>query len=312
MEANVQTVFSTALEHTRHFETFALTKYRLYAQAVNPIFIHGYKGSAFHGGFGHALKCISPSIFQTVFQPPFPGDPPKPYVITPPLDAKPIYQIGDMFHFDLLLMGSAVQHFPICFAALEYLGEQLGIGKEKAKFKIVKIDYADHQNVWRPVYENNQWQFIDTVVSAAQLMRSTQQTTANHLTLKFHSFLRLKNDSKLVATAPAFSLLMDRLLGRICSLSKYYNNNCLLVDRSEREQYIQHANRITTTANHLQWQDWTRYSGRQKTTMKFGGLMGTIQYQGDFAPCYPFLKLGEWLHIGGKTSFGLGGYEMVS
>jgi len=46
--------------------------------------------------------------------------------------------------------------------------------------------------------------------------------------------------------------------------------------------------------------------------MKFGGLLGTITYAGDLEPFIPYLALGEWIHIGGKTSFGLGKYNIVT
>ncbi|MGH8590087.1 MAG: CRISPR system precrRNA processing endoribonuclease RAMP protein Cas6, partial [Gammaproteobacteria bacterium] len=41
-----------------------------------------------------------------------------------------------------------------------------------------------------------------------------------------------------------------------------------------------------------------------------GGLLGQITYRGDLSPFLPWLALGEWMHIGGKTSFGLGRYTI--
>ena len=58
-----------------------LAKYRVYAQATEHITLPEFKGSVFHGGFGHALKATLPSVFEYFFQPPFKGDPPRPYVI---------------------------------------------------------------------------------------------------------------------------------------------------------------------------------------------------------------------------------------
>ena len=48
-------------------------------------------------------------------------------------------------------------------------------------------------------------------------------------------------------------------------------------------------------------------SGHQHTWIKFGGLLGKITYRGDLTPFLPWFALGEWTHIGGKTSFGSGG-----
>jgi CRISPR/Cas system endoribonuclease Cas6 (RAMP superfamily) len=44
--------------------------------------------------------------------------------------------------------------------------------------------------------------------------------------------------------------------------------------------------------------------------MKFGGLLGEIRFQGNLQPFIPYLQMGEWCHIGGKTSFGLGKYRL--
>jgi CRISPR/Cas system endoribonuclease Cas6 (RAMP superfamily) len=44
--------------------------------------------------------------------------------------------------------------------------------------------------------------------------------------------------------------------------------------------------------------------------MSFGGLLGEIGYAGELAPFIPWLTLGQWTGIGGKTSFGLGLYNL--
>jgi hypothetical protein len=62
--------------------------------------------------------------------------------------------------------------------------------------------------------------------------------------------------------------------------------------------------------NSLRRWDWERYSSRQKTRMKMGGLMGEITYGGPVAAFEPFLRAGEILHVGKGTSFGLGKYEI--
>jgi CRISPR/Cas system endoribonuclease Cas6 (RAMP superfamily) len=44
--------------------------------------------------------------------------------------------------------------------------------------------------------------------------------------------------------------------------------------------------------------------------MKFGGLIGSITYEGKFDKFLPLLKLGEFIHIGKNTTFGLGKYKI--
>ncbi|MCI5167907.1 MAG: CRISPR system precrRNA processing endoribonuclease RAMP protein Cas6, partial [Candidatus Electrothrix sp. GM3_4] len=62
------------------------------------------------------------------------------------------------------------------------------------------------------------------------------------------------------------------------------------------------------------WRELPRFSGRQQQWMKFGGLLGSVSWQGrveDFRPFLPYLAIGEWIHVGGKSSFGLGKYVVA-
>ena len=44
--------------------------------------------------------------------------------------------------------------------------------------------------------------------------------------------------------------------------------------------------------------------------MKMGGFIGSITFEGDFEKFMPFLLLGEFIHVGKGTSFGLGKYKI--
>jgi len=41
-----------------------------------------------------------------------------------------------------------------------------------------------------------------------------------------------------------------------------------------------------------------------------GRFVGSITFEGDFEEFLPFLMLGEYIHVGKGTSFGLGKYEI--
>ncbi len=46
--------------------------------------------------------------------------------------------------------------------------------------------------------------------------------------------------------------------------------------------------------------------------MKLGGIIGTVTYTGQFTPFLPFILLGEFVHIGKNTTFGLGRYQIAN
>ncbi len=59
------------------------------------------------------------------------------------------------------------------------------------------------------------------------------------------------------------------------------------------------------------WEDWKRFSGRQKQAIHLGGLVGHMTYQGNWQPFLPFLPLTEWIQVGKGTVFGNGQVVVV-
>jgi hypothetical protein len=66
------------------------------------------------------------------------------------------------------------------------------------------------------------------------------------------------------------------------------------------------AEEVHPVEENLRWRDWERFSGRQKTRMKPGGVVGRVRYNGPVGPFLPYLRLGEYIHVGKNTAFGLG------
>jgi CRISPR/Cas system endoribonuclease Cas6 (RAMP superfamily) len=56
--------------------------------------------------------------------------------------------------------------------------------------------------------------------------------------------------------------------------------------------------------------DLYRYSNRQHTRMKLGGLMGNLRIEGLDKESSRYLQLGEILGVGKQTVFGLGSYSL--
>lgn len=117
--------------------------------------------------------------------------------------------------------------------------------------------------------------------------------------------LRMKYNRDLVVK-PEFHIIIRNLLRRLSLLGYFHCDG-------QRPQWnhvdiINHAEKITIESSALKWFDWERYSSRQDTRMKLGGLIGKITYYGNIEPFMPFIQAGEILHIGKNTSFGLGKY----
>jgi hypothetical protein len=281
-----------------------VAKYLFLLQAETRIQLPPYKGSAFHGGFGHALKKISSFYFREIFEPGKDGAWPKPFVLLPPLDTDTIYQPGRKFTCELTLFGNAANHFSICHAALEFLGREMGFGNNRGKFSIRGVETA------RPPTRAKPPDLVNAVISGREIAAARlTDFTGTRITLHLPTRLRLKADGRLLRQAPPFNIFFARLLGRLNTLATTYGTG-KLTTREQRDSLLNQAKHIKIADNQTAWQDLPRYSGRQKSWMKFGGLLGSITYEGDLQPFLPYLALGEWTHTGGKTSFGLGKYVM--
>lgn len=279
-----------------------VAKYLFRLKAQTRIQLPPYKGSTFHGGFGHALKKISPFYYQHIFEPGKDGARPKPFVLLPPLDNDEIYQPGREFTCELTLFGNAGQHFSICHAALEYLGREMGFGNNRGKFSVESIETALPATLAQHTPPGQAINGLDIAAARTDI-------SGNQITLHLPTRLRLKSDGRLIRQAPPFQILFARLLGRLNTLSSFYGGG-KIAEADIRDDLLNQADSINIVQNKADWNDLPRFSGRRQQWMKFGGLLGSITYEGDLQPFLPCLAVGEWTHVGGKTSFGLGKYVM--
>ncbi|MDU9049453.1 MAG: CRISPR system precrRNA processing endoribonuclease RAMP protein Cas6 [Candidatus Electrothrix sp. Rat3] len=294
-------------EFSNNFRLLHIAKYLFRLRAEELIRLPPEKGSTFHGAFGHALKRISPFYYQELFEPGNDGAKPKPFVLLPPLDSKEAYPVGHSFTCELTLFGKAEQYFPICHAALEFLGKEMGLGQNRGKFSVAAVEQACPLQSKPSFAESGSLTCQDIAASCPLSVNN------DRLTMHLPTRLRLKADGHLLSRAPEFDLFLARLLGRINTLSSLYGHG-KMVERELREQLITRAReriQLDSTKTDACWRELPRFSGRQQQWMKFGGLFGSVTWQGraeDFQPFLPYLAIGEWIHVGGKSSFGLGKY----
>jgi hypothetical protein len=288
-------------------DRLTLSKYLFRLRAESSLRLPLYKGSTFHGAFGHALKRISPFYYQQLCQASTNGAAPNPFVLLPPLDQLAHYPAGHRFTCELTLLGRAEQFFSVCHAALEFLGREMGLGSNRGKFTVEGVDKACPASGDSSGAGSSSLSCGDIAQTCPLLIRN------DSLTIHLPTRLRLKADGHLLSHPPEFHLFLARLLARINTLAGLYGSGRVL-EPEQRAELIALAGeriRLDPGKTDARWQDLPRYSGRQKQWMKFGGLLGSVTWQGraeDFQPFLPYLAIGEWIHVGGKSSFGLGKY----
>lgn len=226
---------------------------------------------------------------------------PHPFVLEPPEDGPQKLPQGSLLDFGLVLIGQAVELLPWFILAFEELGRSgLGskVGSERGRFRLLAVRQGE-ELLYQPGMSL-------AVQPQPECLPPAVPVKAN-LCLTFHTPTRITYQEHF-AEQLDFHILFRNLLRRISLLSFFHCGQRL--DDSGFAGLIRQAEGIATVSHQLRWHEQERWSSRQKATMKFGGLIGTVVYQGQLAPFMPYLALGETLHCGKGCTFGLGRYSV--
>jgi hypothetical protein len=122
--------------------------------------------------------------------------------------------------------------------------------------------------------------------------------------------VRLKRAGKLLTQSELNSAdFLLALTRRISEVSTIYHRKDIAIDYPRVRAA---ARGIVTNPQGLAWTPLFRWSNRQRRRTPLSGVTGTMTLAGDLAPFWQMLRLGEVLHVGGKTGFGLGSYRLQS
>jgi CRISPR-associated endoribonuclease Cas6 len=317
-------------------EGFHFSRFIFSARCKTTISLPPYSGSTLRGGFGHAFRRIvcalkgkectdcllrNRCIYAYVFETPIPDEAqmmrkytvaPHPFILEPALNNQRTCEEGEDLSFGLTLIGRATDYLPYFIYALDKLG-RIGIGKGRGKYELRQVleeNISDHENTSKTlIYKgddkllrqpDNPIRWSDIVVE------HPIPPPAMHIS--FITPTRIKYQNRLIKDLE-FHILFRNLLRRI-SLLSYFHCDHRLDDQGFKD-LIERAGKVKTVKRALYWHDWERWSNRQETRMKLGGFMGEITYEGAFGPFWPYIRLGEYVHVGKGSSFGLGRYEVA-
>lgn len=308
-------------------DRFKVAHFSFQLRTATPVSLPAYAGSAFRGAFGHALKkavcirrdgdcgpclvknsCVYFYVFETPVRPEskmmrkYPYSP-HPFVLRPPSEAKTEWENGEPFSCGLVLIGRAIDYLPYFILTFERMGER-GIGRGRGRLALESVMNGDGSSV---VYSGE----TKTLDARFQIMNGealSGSEEAKKVTLTFLTPTRLKTQGELSGSLE-FHLLIRNLLRRLSLLAYFHcGTDPASVDA---RGLIKKAMDIRTLQSTLTWRDWERYSTRQDAKMKLGGVVGSVTYEGDLGPFLPYLRLGELVHVGKGTSFGLGRYNIA-
>lgn len=303
-----------------------LARYRLHFTATTPVNLPDWAGSALRGAFGHALRqlacmtrekdCPACPLYRScpypaIFAPPpvehtlqrF-SQAPAPYLIEPAQWGKQRIESGQNWHVDLVLMGRALRELPIITLAWQRAAQR-GLGAGDGQSQLAAIDYLPPAgSPQRILHAPGETLHTHEIIAPTV---PNPETAPTSITLNFISPLRLQENGRALPPAKLdASRLLMALTRRLSLLMEFHGNGAPGWDF---KQLKESAARIDSEKQ-LRWQDWTRRSSRQQQAMQLGGVIGHWTLRGDLAPFLPTLHLGQWLHVGKETVFGLGRYSL--
>ena len=302
----------------------SFSRVRITFQARETVLLPAYKGSAFRGCFGDALRrevchypgkpckkcpekfgCAFSLLYNSYVEEDHPhsrnfSKSPHPYIILPIEHEITEFEPGQTFGFELTLIGNATTLFPLLSGALFTMGET-GIGKNRGRFFPVSIEAFDASLGYRQMAFNS----MPTLIKLNQFPLPAPTST---LALEFETPMRLKEKGNLLRVPPPFMLFTERLAQRLALLAHFHCG----APWEDTSALFQETPDVRIVDNKLRWKEFPRYSGTQDTTMNFDGQTGMIVYEGELMLWLPLISAGTWLHVGLTTTFGLGKYMLIN
>jgi CRISPR-associated endoribonuclease Cas6 len=318
----------------QELKKISFASFVFYLRATTELHLPPYKGSTLRGAFGTVfketvcvvehrdcdrcilrLKCAYPYIFDT----PIPEgsarmrkyeQAPHPFVIDPPLETRELYKPNELLSFGLTLIGKAIDYLPYFIYTFERLGREQGIGKGRqfgnGRFRVDRVCWVDRDGTEKQVYDGEKKVLSNSFRPLSLKDFSINPTNSELATLNFLTPTRITCEGQL-HTAPDFHVVIRNLLRRLSNLAYFHCGAELDLDF---KGLIERAKSVETHNGHVQWRDWERYSARQDAKMKLGGFVGEAEYRGKLSDFIPLINLGEKIHVGKATGFGLGRYEI--
>jgi hypothetical protein len=245
-------------------------------------------------------------------------DPPRGFVLKPPLDIVMEYTQDRPLCFHLVLIGTITQALPWFIVALNLLGEH-GIGRNNGRFLISDI------SIWNGDNYDSIYDYSTRSIAYKDIKLTIKDFSdfylkpRNTITLTFLTPTRItynltgKKGGSILVKVPEFHHLMRRLLSRISLLTLLYCQSSISIDF---EGLIERSKHVSILDQGLFWYHRSRKSGTMKDARgrpavhDQSGFMGKITYEGELTEFLPLLTLGQYLHVGEDAVFGNGWYRI--
>lgn len=302
---------------------FPLARYRFECVAQTSHRLPFYSGSMLRGSFGHALRrivcmtgqrdctdcpLVATCPYTQVFEPTAAPAAPRhatlvPYVVEPPPPGRAVVAAGEHFSFHMVLFGPALAQLPVVIFAWQRALER-GLGRERNRSMLRRVVLENAVGDELPVYGDELTRVVEheVGVQVPQAVRTLREAR-----LVFTTPTRLLRRGQPVQASECRARdVLETLARRQRAVAAFAG----IVLQAPDPRAIGETADALEFMQRFRWTDWQRWSSRQQQEMHLGGFTGECTLRGDLAPFAELLYLGQWLHLGKNTTFGMGRYVL--
>jgi len=198
------------------------------------------------------------------------------------------FEINSRVNFKMFLFEEAVEKAPYVISGLYNAFKEVGLGVKREK-----IDFLMRFNN-QLIYDGEFKNFKNTPLEVGEFEYQKE--------LKFiiKTPIRVKENGKFVRDG----LKLETILRSI--------NHRLLKLQNKSLEKLSFTPEYDVKRKDLSFIDFSRYSNRQKTKMKLGGIIGEIEFSFLDEKSFKLLKLAEIIGVGKQVTFGLGSVRVES
>jgi len=274
--------------------------------ALRPVIVHAAQDLA-------SMGALDNHTFMRLFDPDFEGDtlgrkrfqkPAPPFVLRYSPGAFRTYQPGELFRFELVLMGAALAQVSFFVRLLELLGEQ-AFGNDGA-FELYGVEGWDDSENLHPVwFPGDDLDDLMPPVCTADWWVMRHEPLQRPLSFDFVTPARVMKRGKPLFR-PDFKDLFPFMLRRVTALCYAHADQLLLEDVQPTLASVENTNGRCT----LLWEDWRSLQGAGD--LEVGGLMGHCSLNGEQLEQFAWvLALAELFQIGRGATYGAGKIEFL-
>ena len=302
---------------------------RVTLRALEPVQLPPFPGSKLEGAFGRALyrlACTQPQRemclgcpLQTLcpyglsYAPRLPeglqvsslGTPPRPIIFRVAYGRERHLEPGEALTFGLVVVGRAVRQLPYLLAALREVGRE-GLGRTRGRLELEEVRSVQPYTGQAVILLRG----ADLGVNLAPILLRAGElppVTGERLRLHLRSPLHIKVGGQMAGDLH-FPVLLRALQRRMGNLEQIHGGAASLGADFTRLPLL--ARDVETVRQDLRPVSQLRKGSRPHQKANMEGLVGTLEYRGEFTPFAALLRLGEQLGVGKWTHFGAGLYDL--